>query len=90
MKIKLNAEDLRMVVLKQIVANATLGMNIERKIGFIEYFIPFTPNKLKLKRLRKRGDRLQLFETALSKNREEMIEIDFHDVDFIYEGFAYA
>ena len=31
MKIELNSEDLRMVVLKQIVANASIAMNIERK-----------------------------------------------------------
>lgn len=87
MKIKLNSEDLRMVVLKQIVSNASMGMLIDRKIGIIESLIPFTPRKQKLKILRVRGDRLQLFETALSKNKDELIEIDFHDVDFIYEGY---
>lgn len=86
MKVTLNSEALRMIVLKQIVKNATICLGIERKIGIIDWFVPFTPNKMKLKRLRKRGHKLQIFETALSKNKSEMIEIDFHDVDFIYEG----
>lgn len=86
MKVTLNSEALRMIVLKQIVKNATICLGIERKIGIIDWFVPFTPNKMKLKRLYKRGHKLQMFETALSKNKSEMIEIDFHDVDFIYEG----
>ena len=88
MKIELNNEDLRMIVLKQIVANASIGMKTERNIGFFGWLIPFTPSKMKLKRLRDRGDRLQVFETALSKNKSELVSIDFHDVDFIYEGFV--
>lgn len=87
MMITLNRESLRMVVLKQIVANAEIGMSTERKIGLIDWFIPFTPNKMKLKRLRKRGDKLQMFETALSKTRSETVDIDFKEVDFIYEGY---
>ena len=77
-----------MVVLKQIVTNASIAMNIERKNWLIDWLILFTPRNLKLKRLRKRGDRLQVFETALSKNKSELVSIDFHDVDFIYEGFV--
>ena len=88
MKIELNSGDLRMVVLKQIVTNASIAMNIERKNWLIDWLILFTPRNLKLKRLRKRGDRLQVFETALSKNKSELVSIDFHDVDFIYEGFV--
>lgn len=88
MKIELNSEDLRMVVLKQIVANASIAMNVDRKNWLIDWIIPFTPRNLKLKRLRKRGDRLQVFETALSRNKSELVSVDFHDVDFIYEGFV--
>ena len=87
MKIKLNSEALRMVVLKQIVANASLGMKIEREMSFISRIFPFTPSNYKLCRLHDRGDRLQMFDLALSKNKDEMIEIDYQDVDFIYQGF---
>lgn len=86
MKISLNSEDLRMIVLKQIVRNATIAMKIERQIWFIEWFIPFTPRKMKLRSLQKRGDKLQMFETSLSKNKNETVDIDFKDVNFIYEG----
>ena len=88
MKITLNREDLRMVVLKQIVANASIGLKTERSISLIGWLIPFTPNKMKLKRLRKRGDRLQMFEVALSKSKSELVEIDFEDVNFIYQGLT--
>lgn len=88
MKITLNREDLRMVVLKQIVANASIGLKTERNISLIGWLIPFTPNKMKLKRLRKRGDRLQMFEVALSKSKSELVEIDFEDVNFIYRGLT--
>ena len=86
MKITLSRESLRMVVLKQIVENATIALKTERKIGIIDWFVPFTPNKMKLKRLYKRGHKLQMFETALSKTKSETVDIDFKDVDFIYEG----
>ena len=87
MKIKLNSEALRMVVLKQIVTNASMCMKVEREMSFISRIFPFTPSNFKLSRLRDRGDRLQLFDLALSKNKEEIIEIDYRDVDFIYQGF---
>lgn len=86
MKIKLNSEDLRMTVLKQIVSNASLGMKIDRERGFIDWLIPITLKNLKLKRLRIRADKLQEFETSLSLNDSEFIEIDYHDVNFIYKG----
>ncbi len=86
MKVSMNAESLRMIVLKQIVANASICLQLERKIWFIDWILVFTPRNLKLKSLRKRGDRLQLFETALSKNESEMVEVDFHDVNFIHKG----
>ena len=35
MEIELNSEDLRMVVLKQIVANASIAMTVERKRNII-------------------------------------------------------
>ena len=88
MKIELNSEDLRMVVLKQIVSNASIAMNIERKRNIIDWLFPYSTRNLRLKRLRIRGKRLQEFETALSKNKSELISIDFRDVNFIYEGFA--
>ena len=88
MKITLNREDLRVIVLKQIVANASIGMKTERNIGFFGWLIPFTPSKMKLKRLRDRGDKLEMFEVALSKSKSETIEIDFRDVDFIYKGLT--
>lgn len=87
MKIKLNTEDLRMVVLKQIVANASIGMKVERKMSFISHIFPCTPSNAKLCRLRDRGDRLQMFDLALSKNKDEFVMIEYADVDFIYQGF---
>ena len=39
--------------------------------------------------MRKRGDKLQEFEVALSKNEEEFAHIHFHDVDFIYQGLRW-
>lgn len=86
MKIELNSEALRMTVLKQIVSNALLGMKNERELNIIDYIFPYTPKRLRLKRLRKRGDRLQEFETALRVNKSELVEISHKDVDFIYEG----
>jgi hypothetical protein len=86
-KIKLNSEALRMVVLKQIVANASLGIKTEREMSFISRIFPFTPSNSKLSRLHDRGDKLQMFDLALSKNKDEFIEIDYHDVNFIYQGF---
>ena len=88
MRIKLNAESLRMTVLKQIVSNASIGMRIDSKRNFIDWIFPYTPNNLKLKRLRRRGDKLQEFETALRINKSEFVEINYHDVDFIYEGLS--
>ena len=88
MRIKLNAESLRMTVLKQIVSNASIGMRIDRKRNFIDWIFPYTPKNLKLKRLRKRGDKLQEFETALRINKSEFVEIYYHDVDFIYYGLS--
>lgn len=87
MKIKLNSEALRMVVLKQIVANASIGMKMEREMSFISRIFPFTPSNFKLGRLRERGDKLQEFDLALSKNKDKFVMIDFHDVNFIYQGF---
>ena len=88
MKITLNNEDLRMTVLKQIVNNASLSVVIERDRNFIDRILPCTNRNRRLNRLRVRGDRLQLFETSLSKNKSEMVEIDFKDVGFIYEGLT--
>lgn len=87
MKIKLNTEDLRMVVLKQIVASASIGMKVEREMSFISRIFPFTPSNAKLCRLHDRGDRLQMFDLALSKNNDEFVMIEYDDVDFIYKGF---
>lgn len=86
MKIKLNTEDLRMTVLKQIVSNASIAMSVERKMSFISHIFPFTPSNFRLSRLHDRGDRLQQFDVALSKNKDEFVMIDYKDVDFIYEG----
>ena len=86
MMIELNSESLRMTVLKQIVNNASLCMNIERKLTIIERILPFTPRALRLNRLRLRGDRLQKFEKSLSVNKSELVKINYNDVDFIYEG----
>lgn len=86
MKISLNSEALRMTVLKQIVSNASIGMSIERKRNIIDWIFPYTPKNLRLKRNRLRGNRLEKFEVALSKNNSELVEIDYHDVNFIYEG----
>ena len=87
MKIKLNTEYLRMVVLKQIVANASIGIKVEREISFISRIFPFTPSNAKLRRLHNRADRLQMFDLALSKNKDEFVMIEYADVDFIYQGF---
>jgi len=86
MKITLNNDDLRMTVLKQIVSNASTGMSIERKLGFIDWIFPYTSKNMRLKSLRIRGDKLWLFEKALAKNKNENVEIEFTDVNFIYEG----
>ena len=86
MKIKLNTESLRMKVLKQIVANASVGMSIERNLNILDYLIRFTPKMLRLKRNRRRGNKLELFELALREHKDEMIEIEYHDVNFIYDG----
>lgn len=89
MLIKMNSEDLRMTVLKQIVDNAGKAMAIDRKRNLIDWVFPFTPKNLQLKQMRKRGDKLQEFEVALSKNEEEFTHIHFHDVDFIYQGLRW-
>ena len=86
MKITLNNEDLRMIVLKQIVSNASIGMSIERKMGIIDWIFPYTSKNMRLKRLVVRGDKLWLFEKALAKNENETVEIEFTDVNFIYKG----
>lgn len=88
MKIELNSEVLRMTVLKKIVSNASLGMKNERELNIIDYIFPYTPRRLRLKRLRKRGDKLQEFETALRVNKSELVKISYKDVDFIYEGLS--
>ena len=89
MLIKMNTGHLRMTVLKQIVDNAGKAMAIDKKRNIIDWLFPFTPKNLQLKRMRKRGDKLQQFEVALSKNKDEFSHIDFHDVDFIYQGLRW-
>lgn len=89
MKITLNAESLRMTVLNQIVKNASIGMSIERGRNIVDWIFPFTPKNLRLSRNRKRGEKLEKFELALSKNKSELIEIDFNEVNFIYEGWNF-
>ena len=86
MKISLNSEQLRMTVLKQIVNNASIMMSIERKMGIIDWVLPYTSKSMRLKILSARGDKLWLFEKALAKNENEIIEIEFADVNFIYKG----
>lgn len=86
MLIKMNTEHLRMTVLKQIVDNATKAMVIDRKRTLLDWIFPFTSKNIQLKKMRKRGDKLEQFEVALSKNEDEFSYIEFHDVDFIYKG----
>jgi len=86
MKILLNSDHLHMVVLKQIVNNATLAMNLERERSVFDYIFPYTKRNLRLKNLRVRSDILWGFERALKVTTSETVEIEFSDVDFIYKG----
>lgn len=57
---------------------------IEKELYLIGYF--HLHQKYTTQKCGKRGDKLEQFEVALSKNEDEFSYIEFHDVDFIYKG----
>lgn len=88
MKILLNTEKLRKVVIDQVVNNATEWMQHERTKRWYNDLIFFTDYHFTNSHFEFRSDRLNLISDRLSKHLGDNIEIDGEEFDFIFKDYS--
>ena len=88
MKILLNTDYIRKVVIDQVVNNATEWMTHERTKRWYDNVMFFTDYHFTNFKFEDRSDRLNLISDRLTKHLGENIEIDGEEFDFIFKDYS--
>lgn len=88
MKILLNTDYIRKVVIDQVVNNATEWMTHERTKRWYDNLMFFTDYHFTNSHFEFRSDRLNLISDRLSKHLGDNIEIDGEEFDFIFKDYS--
>ena len=88
MKILLNTDYIRKVVIDQVVNNATEWMTHERTKRWYDNVMFFTDYHFTNFKFEDRSDRLNLISDRLTKHLGQDIEIDGDEFDFIFKGYS--
>lgn len=87
MKILLNTDYIRKVVIDQVVNNATEWMTHERTKRWYDNVMFFTDYHFTNFKFEDRSDRLNLISDRLTKHLGDNIEIDGEEFDFIFKDY---
>lgn len=88
MKVVLNTEYLRKVVIDQVVNNASEWLAFEKTKKWYDNFLFFTDYHFKIFKYECRSDELNIIQKRLDKHSEENIEITGSEFDFIFKGYS--
>lgn len=88
MKILLNTEYIRKVIIDQVVNNATEWMAHERTKRWYDNLMFFTDYHFTNCKFEDRSDRLALISNRLDSHIGQDIEVDGDEFDFIFKGYS--